>query len=94
MQQADYLLTILDELGDLEQDAHDLRVALSQALARPLEAVRNENDGSAKVDLGVFAVRHSPTIQFTPVAPGARARSRRDHPNRVAHIIGVWMLQR
>jgi hypothetical protein len=38
MQQADYLLTILDELEDLEQEAHDLRVALSQALARPLDA--------------------------------------------------------
>jgi hypothetical protein len=38
VKQADYLLTILDELDDMEQEAHDLRVALSQALNRPVDA--------------------------------------------------------
>jgi len=36
--QAEYLLTILAELDDMEQEAHELRVGLSRALHRPLDA--------------------------------------------------------
>jgi hypothetical protein len=37
-EQANYLLTLLDELDDMEQEAHDLLVMISRVLHRPLDA--------------------------------------------------------